>query len=254
MPESDKPRLVRYNGDDIDSIKVGSWLNLFEVVANTQKADTDQKKVALLMSYLGKDALQWYADEVAPCCMTVTWAKVKQDMEERFGQTIASPVLTAQQRRLLKTETVQAYHTEKMRILRKTKLEEADMIALLTDGLPRHYQQSMIAARIKSTNDWLAIAIKLESAFGPYNPRLRDANNAQHPTIQQTVEVHKATVDKPHAACGQKKKPFKPCYYCKKIGKTEWHWHSECPHAPQKPHATSSEPIAESMTVTVPKN
>jgi hypothetical protein len=218
-------RLQRYSGQK-SKIKIDSWLALFGVVAVAQKADTDQKKLALLMDFLDDEALQWYADNVAPQIDTLTFAAVKTAMTKRFGQLTIDPVLAAQRRRLQKGETVQQYYEDKMYLLRQTGLKEESMAEILTDGMPHFYRTPLIASTIVSVHDWLNKAVRLESSFSTRPEKEFPARNpGTHPVAAQADTAHPKAKPKSKS----KNKPSSACRFCQAQGKTEFHWHSDCP-------------------------
>lgn len=225
-----KSKLQRYAGFKT-KIKINSWLSLFEVAAKVHKADTDTLKVALLMEFIDDEALQWYADHVADKIDTITWAEARTLMVQRFGERTIDPVLAANRRRLNHGESVQAYFEEKMYLLRQTGLSETSMAEVLTDGLPPYYRTPLIAASIKDTSEWLSKAVRLEASFGTRKP-FAESNQDKKPAA--TAAFASGNKEKP------KKKPPSACRICQEIGKTEFHWHSECPNRkPKKPESHS---------------
>lgn len=223
------PSLARFTGDDIlNGIKVSSWLNLFEVVAVNRGSSTDQQKIALLMNYLDKDALQWYADEVAPELTTLEWLTVKQKMVQRFGESQISPIIAASRKTLdSRKESVLSYYTEKMRLMRKTGITESEMVDLLTDGSPKFWQPALIASQPANPSAWLSVATKMETSFKRTTVHGSGFTNPI-PTAQTAqVFVSNSGNSKTGTKKGPKR-PHKPCQFCLKEGRQEFHWHSEC--------------------------
>lgn len=226
-----KPKFQRFAGAKT-KIKISSWISLFEVLASGQTTlDTDKKKVAFLMEYLEDEALQFFADEIAPKLDDITWDRVKVALTARFGERTIDPVLAASRRRWNKGhETVQEYYEEKMYLLRKTGLSEASMAEVLTDGMPFGFRNNLIAATIVNTSEWLNKAVRLESSFST-NPR------PDHP---RAIAANVTGPNKPHFNNGKKQKrpPPGPCKFCKALGKSDQdanHWQSDCRNKPQGP-------------------
>ncbi len=132
-------KLALYTGKN--KILVTNWLNLFEVVIIALKEDED--KVAKLMSYLDDDALEFYANKIAPNLSTITWAETRGLMEKRFSSSTISPIIAATRRRLTKADTVKSYFDDKMASLEKTGLSEEHMVDQLTEGLPDSYKSHL---------------------------------------------------------------------------------------------------------------
>lgn len=219
------PKLEKFAGAKT-KIKVSSWLSLFEVVARTMKATTNQEKLTLLMEYVEGEALQWYADDIAAVIETADWTASTILMKNRFGDRTIDPVLAAQRRKFnAKTDTIQSYYDDKMYHLRKTRLEESSMAELLTDGMPHYYRTPLIASNVTNTADWLNRAVRLESSFST-----RPQFNEQ-PIGSRPISVHMAD-RRPKKT---PKTPPGPCQICTKLGKAnEMHWHSDCPNKKNK--------------------
>jgi hypothetical protein len=103
----------------------------------------DEDKVAKLMSYLDDDALEFYANKIAPNLSTITWAETRGLMEKRFSSSTISPIIAATRRRLTKADTVKSYFDDKMASLEKTGLSEEHMVDQLTEGLPDSYKSHL---------------------------------------------------------------------------------------------------------------
>lgn len=242
MPDTKKPQLQRFSGMK-SQIKVSSWLSLFEVAAKTLKITDDPGKIGLLMEYLEGEALQWYADELAPNMETLTWTTANDRMKNRFGERTIDPVLAAQRRRFTpKVDSVQSYFEDKMFHLRKTKLEEPSMAELLTDGMPHYFRTPLIAANVSNTSDWLNRAVRLESSFSTRTPFQESIQGPR----QVSVNMVDKRPNKPN------KPPPGPCKICSKLGKTnELHWHSDCPNKkPKQQQSHSDGPTATMEALT----
>lgn len=227
-----KPKLQKFNGAT-SKIKIDSWLNLFNVLATGLEVTADTPKVTLLMEYVEDEALQYYADEIAADIATITWTQVTDKMKKRFGERTIDPVLAASRRKWQRgTETVQQYYEEKMHLLRKTGLREASMAEVLTDGMPFGFRNPLIAAGVTTTSDWLNMAVRLESSFdsGPFRgdrppPKAVAAMADGHPRQKKPFT---------------KRQPPAACKICQSMGKTEMHWHSDCPNRKPRPQQNNN--------------
>lgn len=233
-PRSDshhgRPLIARFSGSD-QGVRIEAWISLYEVVMSGK---TDAEKVKLLLYYLDSDAITWFSEDIAPRLDSHPWNDVKSAMIARFGQKVVRPIIAAQSRYLQRTETIKQYYDEKMRLLRQTGLEEIDMAAMLTSGMPGFFKSSLVSAQIRAPQQWLAVALELESAFKvrkpmttgfgarPEGPYPGSQTQGQRPPMQATYLSSAEQKSK------EKKKPTKPCKYCKNLGKTLFHWHAEC--------------------------
>lgn len=222
-----KPKFQRFAGAK-SKIKISSWLSLFEVLATRQEITDDKKKICFLMEYLEDEALQFYADEVAPKLDTITWVQTKTAITTRFGERTIDPVLAASRRRWNRGhENVQEYYEEKMFLLRKTGLSEASMAEVLTDGMPFGFRNNLISATITDTSEWLNKAVRLESSFGTQpksEPRAIAAMAAMGSNFKPQAQRFKS-----------KRPPPGPCKFCKSLGKSDPesnHWQSDCKNKP----------------------
>jgi hypothetical protein len=133
--------LVLYNGKN--KILVSNWLNLFEVVVS--KVTDDKDKIVKLMSYMDDDALEFYANKVAPYLSSLTWAQTRGLFEKHFGTSTITPIVAVTRRRLTKSDTIKSYYDDKMAYLEKTGLSEEHMADHLTEGLPENYKSHFYA-------------------------------------------------------------------------------------------------------------
>lgn len=221
------PKLVRFSGENT-TIKISKWLKLYDV-ASINCPDT-KTKISMMISYLDGEALNFFADEIASNAKTITWDQVVHLFEERFGEEVVSPVVAANKRRLHRGESVQAYYEACMSLLRQTKIDDKDKVAILTDGMPNNYKNTLIGARPSTPLQWRSIAIGLEEAN-------KYSFKAQMMTNQNTNQGAVAF------AALSKEKPPKPCAICQRFNKIEWHWHSQCPNrnssqVPLNPNST----------------
>lgn len=219
--------LERFTGRD-NSVKISSWLKLFEAMTTGYN---NKKRIQLLVRHLGGDALNWFAEEQSGNIDTMSWAQCKDKLIERFGEPMIRPIIMAQKRFLLRSETVQAYYTEKMSLLRQVGLCDQDMTALLTEGMPRHYQVALISAQVKSPAAWLAVALQLEETNKKWQQNVKT-----RPPASVNFTTKSPSQQKQYGQTGQSirnqnnnRKPPRPCKYCSQQGLIEWHWHNECP-------------------------
>lgn len=231
------PKLVRFAGEK-SSIKVSSWLKLFNV-ASIHCRDTPTK-ISMLMSYLDGQALNFFADEIASNINTISWEQVVQLFEERFGEELVCPILAANKRRLQRNESVQAYYEACMLLLRQTTTNDHERVAILTDGMPSSYKNVLIGARPSTPLQWRTIAMSLEEANKFSFKSQQQQQHQSQPAIAAVAVSGKGK--------SAQTKPPKPCAICKKLGKVEWHWHSECPnkdhnHSSHTNGAASSAPV-----------
>jgi hypothetical protein len=237
---STQEKLVRF-ANTTSSIKISSWLNLFEVLTDGK---SDKERVLTLMSYLKSDALNFYAEDIVKDISTFTWAQCRTKFEDRFGDPIVEPIIAAQNRHLNRNDTVQSYYNEKMRFLRQTPLRDNDIVAMLTEGMPQSYKIQLIVARIKTLVEWLSVALQLETTMSkkfmsePFKSnKSQTANFAMHSNTNKYKDK------------SLKRKPPHPCKYCTSLGKTLYHWHNECRNKPNNTEnnktTIESEPITE---------
>ena len=228
-----KSKLSRFTGTD-KLPTVQSWTILFEIA--TKNITTDEDRLTELMSYLDSEGLEWFATEVAPSITTMTWNQCKALMTNRFSNSLISPNIAAQNRKLTRNDTVKSYYDEKIALLRQTGLNEKDMSAELTNGMPLQYKTVLLGALIKNTSEWLTIATQLEANFQQlvrrpevrrqpgthnYNMETQPSTSSQHQN-RNKEPFRKSYAEKPN------KPPF-PCRFCKEQNKIEFHWHRDCP-------------------------
>lgn len=230
--------LERYQGAS-STIRVDRWLNLFEVVALQEP--NDKAKLTLLMLYLSGEALDWYATDICPDITTLTWASVKERMTERFGTPVIHPLIEAQHRHLKGNEDVQTYYNEKVRLLRQAEIRDDAAVAQLTQGMPLTYRPALTSARLRTPQEWLAMAKQLEpilrvSTTPRRGPRFAIDNGAsvmQNQCAAVNANSPPSTSGTVHHNRGRPPtRPPAPCRFCKQDGQLLWHWHSECPRRP----------------------
>ena len=112
---------------------------------------------------------------------------------------------------------------------------------MLTAGMPIVYKTSLMSARVRTPQDWLEIAMELETVFKYKKPPPRgpDSQDAPRPANRDPVFAFNATAAKTVDKRGQrdKKRPSKPCRFCQEANVTAFHWHSECDRRPAANHA-----------------
>jgi hypothetical protein len=153
--------LPRFTGKK-NSIKVFEWIRLYE----NDDCHMEDQKVKKLMKHLdGTDALTWYAQEIAQFSDSITWSDCKQRMLEHFGANNLRPIVAAFHIKFKENDTIKTYFNEKSSLLDQTNLLDVDKVAMLTDGMPNHYQPSLSPSQIKSPAQWLKHALNLEETF-----------------------------------------------------------------------------------------
>ena len=218
-----KPSFQRFAGAKT-KIKITSWLSLLEVLTVGQEITDDKKKICFLMQYLEDEALQFFADDIAPQMATITWDEVTNLLTTRFGERTIDPVLAASRRHWNRgNESVQEYYEDKMYLLRRTGLSEASMAEVLTDGMPFQFRNNLISATIPTTSDWLNKAVRLEASFNT-------KSKVDHP---RAIAAMVQGSQKPKSR--SKRPPPGPCKFCKALNKTDEqanHWQSDCQNKP----------------------
>ena len=154
-------RIAAFSGSD-QSVRIESWLSLFELVSDGK---ADRARLILLMQYLSGEAINWFATDICPVIDTLSWNDAKKLMTQRFGTPVVHPIIEAQKQVLSRADTVQTYFDAKMSLLRRAKLPDSAMVAMLTDGMPQQYRPTLIGSQPASTLAWLAIALQLEGSF-----------------------------------------------------------------------------------------
>jgi hypothetical protein len=86
-------------------------------------------------------------------------------MIARYRNNLICQNISAQNRRLLRTENVKKYFDDKMALLRQTGMNERFMKAELTNGMPYHFESTLFAVQVKTTSEWLSIASQIEADF-----------------------------------------------------------------------------------------
>ena len=222
MPDTDgstsNNKLEKYGGETSD-IRIQTWLRLFEVHSENRGITTEKDKINALIYSLKGTALEWFGDEIAGSTIT-RWDTVKTKITKRFGISTATPLIDAQRRYLRRDETIEIYFREKMRLLRQTKLSEAEIVQQLSEGCPMGWKMSLAAAHLSDPNSWIEVAQQLESHQKQQFQRqqFRDRNPQQRPKPQTGRTLNACTT-----------RPYQPCRFCQEKGREEYHWHRECP-------------------------
>ena len=222
-----KKKFPKYDGANND-LRVQTWLKLYDRYTATKP---EAEKISELLFHLNGRALEWFGDEIAD--QTYSWQEIKTRMTERFGFTSATPLIDAQNRRLLRTEKVEDYYREKMRFLRQTNLSELEQTQQLTNGLPRHWQLSVISSRPETPTQWVVIAQQCEQFFAQY-PRptqsIPSGNTKPHRMESRTLA---ADTRNRFNRSGNTYGSPPPCRYCQRLNIDINHWHRECPNNPK---------------------
>ena len=229
-------------------IRADLWINLFEVATKNQN---DEQRIFNMMAYLIDDALNWFASDVAPNLDNIKWSQVRDLFIARFGPAIANPIIESQHRRLKPSETVHQYYEDKMRILRRATLNEADVVAQLTEGMPPSYRGYLLCANPANAVAWLAVALQLEATmarrtqiFGPKPTGYADRSNGKFSlkgrqtqtafvsnSMKNSMKVSSNFHENQSNAQRYSKQRAPPtaCRFCAEAGETHYHWHRDCP-------------------------
>ena len=167
---------------------------------------------------------------------------------------VVSPVMTAYERRLGRSDTIKSYFDDKMAILDKTSLTDSDKCDALTGGLPTDYQTRLFGFDITEPDDWLQKVMRLEGQLTKVRQPNKDSTSRSHCSITHCDE---SLVKSPNEARSQntfvkrdssKVKPPFPCKYCKRTGSIQYHWHKDCP----QPRDQSGQPVDTSQPIDTP--
>jgi len=223
MAEPQKPKLVRFSGSKSE-INITAWLRLFEEV--TSEAAAVARRPQTIISLLDNDALNWYARDIAGNNMQ--WAAIRAAMIARF-ENVLSPLVQAQRCYLQRDENIAIYFNKKMELLRKTPLTAKDMTDMLTEGVPSQYKCNLVSARLTTPEAWFETALQLEVTL----KKNYFSTNKHKPSYGKPKPSAFMAASKDYKKSKFKKnsntKPPSPCNICKRNGKTEWHWHRDCP-------------------------
>ena len=214
-----KEKFEKFDGKSKE-IRIQTWLNLYEAHM-IQRTEGDRSHS--LLYYLRGSALEWYGDEIAG--NIIPWSDIKERMIKRFGISTATPLIDAQRRRLVRSEKVEDYFRDKIRLLRQAELAEKQMCDQLTEGLPFQWRLTVAAARPSDTNAWIEIAQQVETHFNSrtFNPKPNTFNRNKQRRAQTFAA---ASVTDSASRTGRPPQ----CNYCKRLGKEEYHWHAQCPN------------------------
>ena len=210
------------------------WIAVFE---QATRGVSDDSRIELLLSYLTKDALRWYAQFVTPIATTATWDTVRRLFTDKFARQPVSPLIAAMRRKLQPKETVQAYFDEKTRLLELANQTQETMVALLTDGVPESYRDVLCGARPKTIADWLDVAQQFQAT------RQADRSDGK-PVHVVGIDKHRPSGTRMADKSSTDKPPSSPCPRCLAYGHTEYHWSKTCsrPFIPELPKRTTTQP------------
>lgn len=135
------------------------WIALFEQVT---RGLPDNERIELLVTYLSKDGLRWYAQFVLPFRMVYNWPTVRQLFLNKFARTDVKPIVASKDRKLQPKESIQSYFDEKTRLMELAFISRSGQLDLLTDGLPDHFRDAMISREPRSLIEWLRLAQSLD--------------------------------------------------------------------------------------------
>ena len=233
MATKDDQRLTPYSSKA--DIPIDNWLNLYEIICDHFRLRTDEAKITRLMAYLKEDALHFFATAIAPERTSLTWDEVRQKLEKRFGSGETEPLTTAIHRRLKREESIKQYYDSKLPLLHKTGMTVNAMCAALTEGLPQHYKSHFYGRRFEETLEWLRLASDIEAdvntnTFRPQNRKPNTGRTLSATKAETGTNYGRNQSRQPNRSQQQTRKPPYPCRFCQELGRTEIHWHNECPN------------------------
>lgn len=233
--------------DSSSTMPAEMWVAVFEQATT---GITGKQRVELLLSYVTKDALRWYAQFVTPHIATYDWAKVRDLFVKKFARLSVQPILAAADRKLRSGETLQTYFDEKTRLLELAEQSQASMIALLTDGVPDSYRTVITANGPKTIDEWIDVAQRFEVSKRRSEPKpvhLTEVVTDRHTEKKRTDDTKKPTSSRDNT-------PSKPCPRCLDYGFTAHHWVRDCKRQRMSSHdKRTTEPKTVSATA-VPLN
>lgn len=201
--------LSRYSGTDCVT-KILTWINIYELITSGM---SDQQRIIGLARNLEGVALQWFREEVIVNIQSLTWLDCRAQMLARFDEAVTSPLLEATKRVHDGTESVAEYHRDKCAKLRLARAGDTDIVGMLTDGMPNRYKSHLITSRVRTPLEWLSVALQLEHNFAQISASSSKPDTK--PSRSGNSNVSKSADMDKSRALRDKKKPNKPCQFCK---------------------------------------
>ena len=127
-----------------------------------------------------------HADEITPINHP-TWIDVHNRIVARFGVATAQPLIEAQRRQLQKTETVEQYNRDKMRLLHQTQLDGNEKCQQLTENLPFHLRTIRSPLYYDQPTDRFEAAQRIANTFNSSTKPDPDPNRIHHKTQSHCV-------------------------------------------------------------------
>ena len=217
-----------------DQLEVESFITIFESVF--EHLDDKQKRLKVLQ-FLEGDAANSYAIDVLSV-PTSDWVFAKEKLIKRYGHCDIPPLTAAMHRRLNFKETVKEYFDDKYKLLRKTTLTEAEMTAMLTEGLPEQYRNIFLGKRFTEVSDWLVLAQDIEAEknrFSRNRPNtnqrsLQPVNFAEPKPNNNRNNNNRNNGNRNNQNNNSNSSQPPICQICKRRSIKANHWHRECPN------------------------
>ena len=229
-----EPKMPKFNGKE-ESLRIESFIIIFERLFTSL---SDDEKLLKVISFFEGEAADAYAEDVLSD-PNITWDEAKDKLSSRYGHTDISPIVAASRRRLQRQENVKKYFDDKSKLLRKAGISEPNMADLLTEGLPQSYRSHFYGRRFKTIHEWLLLAQDIEADVNNSNtfrPQNRKPNTGRTLTASKSETGNnygRNQSRQPNRSQQQTHKPPYNCRYCQELGRTEFHWHRECPNKRQ---------------------
>jgi hypothetical protein len=166
MSTHQKSNLKRFSDLDGD-IPFEQWITLFEFA--TRAITKDDDRLEALMGLLDGPALQYFAMAIIPHISKITYKEAAALMLKRFESNLVPPIIKASERTLRKNESVRKYYDEKVLLLRQTKMDDINITAAITQGMPQSHRQTLLSAQLNTPEEWLRVASRIEADVGSHS-------------------------------------------------------------------------------------
>lgn len=158
--------------------ELNSYFTCIEMTTGGRMNDTAKIQVAI--TYLRKDAIDWWKMTVRSTGMNITWDEFQQLLLNHYRP--ANATMNARARLYAckqEKRTVRQYNIEFMKYLNQIsgKMELEDQMLIYTQGLQGHLQREVIIQQPKNLNECMVYADRAEMTARTFRPRMRNYDN-----------------------------------------------------------------------------